>query len=172
MPKPTSLDDFQPLPKPPKPLPKVDLQNPLNRNNEENIGPPSSPRIQPAPSNHPLPLPKHPMKVPSDTTPGLNYKPTTDPPFCQCRDFVHRGGKCKHIMRLEIMDLLKENKYLKTRYERESDSFFHSFESLMAHYNWKSKPDWEVDYLANLFLNVLRYDGESTVDPLHYIVNE
>jgi len=110
------------------------------------------------------------MKVRSDTHKNLQYEPSTDPPFCQCKDFVHRGGYCKHIQRLIIIKLKKENQYLRERTVKQSTAFWHSFDQLQEHYEWSD--NWEINTLCNSFLSILMRDGPSTTDSLHILMGD
>lgn len=107
-------------------------------------------------------------KEPSDST-DVIYKPTINPPLCQCRDFVYHGNICKHIQRSIIKKLTGELNYYRSRTVKGSKAKFDTFEQLMEIY--EHSDNWEVRAICNLFL-VLLFNGPQTTDAIHEVMKD
>ena len=102
-------------------------------------------------------------RIPSLSREGTIYPVSISPDYCPCKGFQYRND-CIHVQRARNAHLLKQNEYLKTRYERKTAALFPNLETVMEHFMVSKSA--EVEYLAVLFLGIL-YAGDATTDDLY-----
>ncbi len=95
------------------------------------------------------------------------------PSYANNKDCIHSNKALQLHTIQKLENAIGSSDYFRTRWERELESRFHSFEAFHE-YCWEGRGKPEVVYLSNLFMALLfcEEDNIGNTDLIHYAVQE